>query len=371
MVRRWRRRLECIFESDADPCAEALTARALEARDRHRQITENFKARICAGELDFAEAARLLTAEADLNLQAMLSIAADQLAQDHGPAPGRYAIFGLGKFGGAEMTLGSDLDLLFVFEPTDAEAEVRAQDYFGRLAMRLTHLLVSAPDWRAACEVDFRLRPHGVDGPLATPLSALSHYLRKEAWVWELQALTRLRAVAGCEQLAKAVEHLARQTIVERCRTIDTDAEVAAMRALLDLERPPRHEWDLKNRPGGLVDIEFIAQALQLASARDGAPILAANTGEALDRLAQGGRLAPALARQLKATWGLLSALRQLQSAFGVADLGRLKGVERAALEAMTALKCRGVRGRLETGCPRTRGLFEAIVQPLQDRAAA
>jgi glutamine synthetase adenylyltransferase len=270
MVRRWRGRLECVFQAqaEADPWSEHLAARAAEARLRHRGVLDELKSLIGAGALDFAEAAGRLTAEGDCNLQAMLSIAHDHMTQEYGTAPGRYAVFALGKFGGAEMTLGSDLDLLFVYEPLNEEAAVLAADYFGRLAQRLTQLLVTAPDWRVAYEVDFRLRPHGADGPLATSLSGLRHYLQTEAWPWEMQALTRLRPVAGCERLSAEVAALAVQSIALRCAALDPKAEVSEMRALLQAEKPASHDWDLKQRPGGMVDIEFIAQALQLVSAQ-------------------------------------------------------------------------------------------------------
>jgi glutamate-ammonia-ligase adenylyltransferase len=373
MVRRWRGRLECVFqaEPEVDPWSERLAGLAEQARLRHRRVSDDLKASIGAGALAFDQAARLLTAEGDCNLRAMLSIAEDHVSHEQGPAPGRYAIFGLGKFGGAEMTIGSDLDLLFVYDPFREEDGVAAADYFGRLAQRLTHLLVSAPDWREAYEVDFRLRPHGTDGPLAASLGALDHYLRTDAWIWELQALTRLRAVAGCERLAAEVLAVARHAMGQRCARLDPTAEVGAMRAVLEEERPARHEWDLKLRPGGLVDVEFIAQALQLVSSAGPTPVIAANTGEALSQLALAGYLSKDDAKSLKAAWSLLSTLRQLQAVFGATDLSRLRGAERAALERMTGFTPGALRGRLAAVCGRTRGRFESLICPIAEQSAA
>ncbi|HUO23523.1 MAG TPA: DUF294 nucleotidyltransferase-like domain-containing protein [Caulobacteraceae bacterium] len=373
MVRRWRGRLECVFQAPepTDACLAALSARADEARQRHRLQSKALESLIGEGALDMAEAARQLTAEGDLNLRTMLAIAAEQVAHEHGAAPGRCAVFGLGKFGGAEMTLGSDLDLLFVYDPSNDDLAVNAADYFGRMAQKLTQLLVEAPDWRMAYEVDFRLRPHGEDGPLATSLSGLKHYLSTEAWVWELQALTRLRAIAGCERLARETAEAALDAMQRRCRAIDPCAEVGAMRALLEIERPARCDWDLKLRPGGLVDIEFIVQALQLVSAKNGRPMMVANTGQALIELERAGYLSKDKARRLVGAWRLISSFRQLQSAMGVSDLSRLKGAEKAALEAMTGLSPGMARTRLLAACDRVRGLFEALVGPVEVEQAA
>jgi glutamate-ammonia-ligase adenylyltransferase len=373
MVRRWHGRLECIFQgqAEADPWSEQLTARAVEARLRHRGVSDELKTLIGAGALDFAEAARRLTAEGDLNIQSMLSIAEDHMSQGHGPAPGRYAVFALGKFGGAEMTLGSDLDLLFVYDPRDEDCAVSAADYFGKLAQRLTHLLVSAPDWRVAYEVDFRLRPHGADGPLATSLSGLRHYLRTDAWPWELQAATRLRAVAGCPELSAQVAAVVRHATKLRCANLDAKAEVGSMRALLEVEKPAHSDWDLKLRSGGLVDIEFIAQALQLVSAPGPTPVLAANTGEALARLADAGYLSKSEAKHLLSAWRLISGLRQLQAAFNVSDLSHLQGAEKAALQRMVGLTPGALRNRLASTCARTRGLFETLVGAFDQQAVA
>ncbi|HVY33260.1 MAG TPA: DUF294 nucleotidyltransferase-like domain-containing protein [Caulobacteraceae bacterium] len=373
VVHRWRGRLDCVFEPQAaaDSWSDQLAQRAAQARQRHRQATDELRALIGAGALDLAEASRRLTAEAENNLRAMLALAEDQLSKGQGPAPGRYALFGLGKLGGAEMTLGSDLDLLFVYDPCDQDAEVAAADYFGRLAQRLTQLVVTAPDWRVAYEVDFRLRPHGEDGPLATSLSGLRHYLQSDAWPWELQALTRLRAVGGSEALADEVAAVGHQAIKQRCARLDPRAEVAAMRALLEDERPAMHDWDLKRRPGGLIDVEFIAQALQLHSARDGAPVIAANTGDALARLEQAGYLSTAQAKTLLSAWRLISSLRQLQAVFNVTDLSLVKGAEKAAVERMLGLTPGALRTRLVTVCGRTQRLFDVLVRGVEQRAAA
>jgi glutamine synthetase adenylyltransferase len=123
------------------------------------------------------------------------------------------------------------------------------------------------------------------------------------------------------------------------------------------------------------VDIEFIAQALQLVSAQGRVPVIAANTGEALTRLADAGHLSKADSKHLLAAWRLLSALRQLQAVFNVTDLSQLKGPEKAALRRMLDITPAALTNRLNSACARTRALFEDLVgaldQPVDQQAVA
>lgn len=126
-----------------------------------------------------------------------------------------------------------------------------------------------------------------------------------------MQALTRLRPAAGDEALGAKVSAIARAALARPRDSAKTLAEVADMRALMDRERAGKSMWDLKLAPGGFVDIEFIAQALQLTHAARDASILSANTGEALARLAGAGALSQAQHARLRQAWLLWSDLQQ------------------------------------------------------------
>ncbi len=120
--------------------------------------------------------------------------------------------------------------------------------------------------------------PSGSKGPVAVRLSSFQHYYADDAWTWELQALTRARPVAGNEALAARVMQAAHAALLKARDKAAMRAAVSEMRALMERERPGKSVWDLKLSPGGLVDIEFIAQALQLVAASDGLDLVHANT---------------------------------------------------------------------------------------------
>ena len=179
----------------------------------------------------------------------------------------------MGKLGSRELTAGSDIDLILLYDH-DADAEessgekpLAASLYYARLTQRLI-AAVSAPTAEGVLyEIDLRLRPSGNKGPVATHLEAFRKYQAGEAWTWEHMALTRARVVAGDEGLARAVEAEVAAVIASAHdrRKVLTDA--CEMRDLIGGEKPPRGPWDLKLIPGGLIDLEFIAQTAVLIGA--------------------------------------------------------------------------------------------------------
>jgi glutamate-ammonia-ligase adenylyltransferase len=160
-----------------------------------------------------------------------------------------------------------------------------------------------------------RLRPAGADGPIAVSLPAFTAYFSGEAETWELMALTRARVVWASDvgfgqRVAREVE-----SVLRRPRPAPALARAAAeMRATLEREKPATGPWSLKQAPGGLVDIEFAAQLLQLAHAVHGGPLRVGTDG-ALQTLGADGRVAPKLARELGVSWRLQSRLAQLMAA--------------------------------------------------------
>lgn len=262
------------------------------------------------GTLDIDRVARAATALADTTLQRLLARIVTDHAARHGPPPGAgVVIVALGKAGSREMMAGSDLDLMLIYDPGTAGSN--AAGYYSRLVHALIGALTAPGREGPLYAVDMRLRPSGSQGPVAVSLDAFTRYHAESAWVWERMALTRARIVAGPAGLrarvAAAIDaalhlHVPSAAIVRR--------EAAAMRARLG-EAPAT---DIRLRRGGLMELEFIAQALQLglpAKAR------AQSTRTALARLSRAGRLDPATARRLsqadrawRATQGALRILR-------------------------------------------------------------
>ena len=224
---------------------------------------------------------------ADLCIQALAPAALAEAVRLGGDFPGEVAVVALGKAGSREMSAGSDLDLMTLYRADDAAAtsSVKGWDavtFYGRFTQRLIAALSTQTGEGGLYEVDMQLRPSGTKGPVAVSFAAFENYYQGEAETWEHLALTRARVVwatseAFTTDCSAAIERALRQP---RDRTA-TAADVRDMRKLLEQERPPKSDWDLKLSPGGLVDVEFAAQFLQLAHAAEGGPLLP-NTAQAL-----------------------------------------------------------------------------------------
>ena len=223
----------------------------------------------------------------------------------------------LGKAGGREMSAGSDLDLMTVHAPSpvDVVSSKRgwgAETFFARFTQRMITALSAKTAAGDLYEVDMRLRPSGSSGPVAVSLPRLEGYYAGEAETWEFLALTRARVVWATSPEFAAEVGRAIETGLRKPRDRRTTlADVRAMRALMAKEKPPSGPWDLKLCSGGLVDIEFAAQALQLIYAPEGGP-LASNTGEALERLGAAGLFDPARLADLQSAWMLQQELTQV-----------------------------------------------------------
>src|SRR5690606_25341465 len=195
----------------------------------------------------------------------------------HGKVPGgRIVILGMGKLGSRELTAGSDVDLILLYdhdpdaEWSDGDKPLAPAHYFSRLTQRLI-AAVSAPTAEGVLyELDLRLRPSGNKGPVATHIASFRKYQRHAAWTREQIASPRAGTVAGdpafCAEVdAEVCAILAQPRDFAR---ICTDA--GKMRALIEEEKPPRDFWDIKLVPGGLIDLEFIAQVAAITSKLEG-----------------------------------------------------------------------------------------------------
>ena len=212
-------------------------------------------------------------------------------------ASGRSAVIAMGKLGGREMTAGSDLDLIVVYdagagvEMSDGARPVSVNQYFTRITQRLIASLTAPTAEGVLYDVDMRLRPSGNKGPVATSLESFRAYHRKSAWTWEKLALTRARPVCGDAGLCEALNRAIRQALCVPRDGDQTRADVLAMRKLMLKEQGPTGNWDIKRFRGGLVEVEFIAQTLQLIHAPANPGVLDTNTMRALEKLVAAGCL--------------------------------------------------------------------------------
>ena len=210
-----------------------------------------------------------LSALADLILAATLELTWNDLAGRHCDEP-RFIIVAYGKLGGKELGYASDLDLIFLHQDAATEAPVN----YARLAQRMNSALSSVTAAGVLYETDLRLRPDGASGLLVSPLESFATYQHDHAWVWEHQALTRARFVAGDRALGRAFEAL-RAEVLRRPRALDRlRQEIVSMRqTMLEAHPNASGQFDVKHDRGGLIDVEFIVQYLVLGYAHQHAEL--------------------------------------------------------------------------------------------------
>ena len=149
-----------------------------------------------------------------------------------------------------------------------ATGSLYGAQYFARLTQRLINALTAQTNYGALYQVDMRLRPSGRSGPVATQIEGFASYQETEAWTWEHMALTRARVVSASPAFAARVERVIRDVLCgARAMPALIAGDVVEMRAAIAKEKGDDERWDLKYAAGGLVDIEFIAQYLQLVHA--------------------------------------------------------------------------------------------------------
>jgi len=206
-----------------------------------------------------------LTDLADLILDTVLRLAWSGLKKKHRNDP-VFAIIGYGKLGGKELGYASDLDIIFLYDDTHPDAP----EIYARLSQRINSWLTSYTSAGLLYETDLRLRPNGTSGLLVSSIDAFDQYQRNQAWVWEHQALTRARFVAGDFRLKEAFEHTRRAVLCQRRDLRTLKYEVLTMRQkMLDAHPNSTGMFDIKHDRGGIIDVEFIVQYLVLGHACD------------------------------------------------------------------------------------------------------
>jgi len=223
-------------------------------------------------------------------LEATLECVWSQLPGRHREQP-RFAIVGYGKLGGKELGYASDLDIIFLHDENDEQAQAN----YLRLAQRLNHWLTTRTAAGVLFDTDLRLRPDGASGLMVSSIEAFRRYQRETAWVWEHQALTRARYCAGDAAIGAAFEEERREILQMPRDQAKLRDEVRAMRGKL-FEGHPNSSglFDLKHDRGGMIDIEFIVQYLVLAHAHEHRELVANVGNIALLKLAAELGLIPA-----------------------------------------------------------------------------
>jgi glutamate-ammonia-ligase adenylyltransferase len=237
----------------------------------------------------------------------------------HGRVPGgKSAVVAMGRLGSREMTATSDLDLIIIYDAdedakhSDGKRPLAVPQYFARLTQRLISA-ISAPTAEGKLyEVDMRLRPSGNQGPVATHLKSFENYQLNDAWTWEHMALTRARVISGPPELASAIGDAIRTTLTLPRDAAKLAADVREMRERIWAEKGTENIWEMKQVRGGLIDLEFTAQYLQLKYAAEHPEVLDTNTLQALARCRDAGLIDAQDCQALTAAGHLLNTLAQL-----------------------------------------------------------
>ena len=240
----------------------------------------------------------------------------EAFAKAHGRLPGPgLAILGLGKLGSGEMTVNSDLDLIFIYESdesaeaSDGPKPLASSHYFARLSQRFINALSAPTAEGLLYEIDMRLRPSGTAGPIATAYSGFCRY-QEEAWTWEHMALTRARVIAGDPDFAARITATLKEILCQPRDAEQLVVDVAGMRKRIEQEHPATSLWHTKFLRGGLVDLEFLAQYLQLRHAHERPDVLSMHSDLVFGRLAEAGLIGPSAAHTLIDATKLMRAVQ-------------------------------------------------------------
>jgi glutamate-ammonia-ligase adenylyltransferase len=324
-----------IFADDAELVpkpVDALRAEMIGAATRHAGDTEQAAVAVrslrrrelfrvaAANVLDLiglAETGEALTAITTAALDAVLTATIGAVeAELGGPLPTRFAMIAMGRYGGHESGFGSDADVIFVHDPhpgLDLAGDRRASDAAQAVAIELRRLLqIPAPD--PPLEVDADLRPEGKQGPLVRSLAACAAYYARRAAPWESQALLRAEFAVGDAELGAQFIALADLYRYPPGGLRDAAArEIRRIKARVEAERIPRgtdRALHLKLGPGGLSDVEWTVQLLQLQHGHAFDGLRTTRTLAALDAAAEAGLVAAADAAALSASWRFAGRIR-------------------------------------------------------------
>jgi glutamate-ammonia-ligase adenylyltransferase len=305
-----RERMRASAERQDDPGEAVHSIRAIRRRELFRiAVGELF------GETDVASVGAALSRLTDATLEATLEVAGRSVREQRGldEPPTRMAVIAMGRYGGFELSYGSDADVMFVHEPVGAEVGEEASAYAHAVANELRQLLLT-PATDPPLVVDADLRPEGKQGPLVRTLASYDAYYAKWSKVWEAQALLRADAVVGDPGVREAFTALIDPLrYPEEGLSAADVTEIRRIKARVEQERLPRGadpNTHLKLGRGGLADIEWTVQLLQLRYAGQVPTLRSPRTLAALDAARDADLLAAADHAALEHAWRSVSRLR-------------------------------------------------------------
>ena len=233
-----------------------------------------------------------------------------------------FAVLGMGKLGGMELNYHSDLDIIFIYsgqgknrpaKGTDVDRfkELTNQEYFSKLAQRIISVLTLATREGRVYEIDTRLRPSGNQGPLVTSLTAYENYHEESAQLWERQALTKAQVVVGTPEITERIEAINDRITWEKPLPKELKAEIYRLRGRMEREiaKEGQDQFNIKTGRGGMVDVEFLVQYLQLRHGKDFPEIRVCNTLAALRALGEKELIPKEIAEELEAGYKFLRRL--------------------------------------------------------------
>lgn len=247
------------------------------------------------GAIELEPALNQLSDLADACLESALELTLEELQEKFGAIPkGRFAILGMGKMGGRELDYNSDLDLVFIYDATEdaqsrggSQRQLAAHEYYVRVGQKLITYLSAPTEEGVAYKIDMQLRPSGKSGPLVCSLDAFREYHKTSSLLWERQALIKARFVAGDPALGKEIEKVATSFAYGQGLDREGIGEIHHLRMRMEKELAGEDgtRFNLKKGRGGLVDIEFLTQMLQLARGLDHPELRRRETSAALKAL--------------------------------------------------------------------------------------
>ena len=327
------------------------------------------------GRMDADEAGLRRALLADASLSALLPLVMRDFAERYGRVRGgSMVVVVLGKAGGRETMAGSDLDLMLIYDHPAASTQstggarvLPASQWFIRAVHSFVAALTAPDSEGPTYAVDMRLRPSGNKGPVAVSLAAFEAYHQGQAWTWERMALTRARAVAGPPRLRHRVEALIRAAIL-RSDHAKVQADAASMRARMLREQPKAMGWDVKLRPGGQIEVEFVVQVLQLLHGPVSPTLRLAVEGlRAQGHLsaADAGLLVRAdrMWRTVQGMLRLTDGARPLQTLSDAAAAALLRAISEAGISAVDLDE---VRTTMDSMAQDVRNAFTRLVGPIE-----
>jgi len=287
------------------------------ARDAARQMRFITGARLLSGIISPAQAGAAYAAIATAVIRASFERVRREFEAEHGVVPGaQVAVLGLGRLGTKELTAGSDLDLVVIYDFDEERREstgprvLDAVVYHTRLTQRLVAALTVPTRRGLLYEVDLRLRPQGGKGPLASQFKGFLAYQQSEAELWEHMALTRARILTADPGFGERVGEAVDRIVGARRDPGHVMSEVRSMRDLIAREKGDDDPWDLKLARGGLTDLDFIAQALVLAHGSTHAALIGLASEETFQEACRAGLISDEDSRDL------IEAHRQFNTIF-------------------------------------------------------